>query len=349
MKFLSEPRKIWITLTVAILVAVVGLVLAWVLSDTFREWLTVSKVGTESSRTTYSSESGSTTLRNVGLVVAGVFTVGLLIWRARAADKQASAAQRQANIAQQQEEKAQQQVDIAQRQAETAQQGLRNERYQKAVEMLGSEVLSVRLGGIYALQRLAREHPEEYHIQIMRLFCAFAQRPTADKGYEDAIQANLEIESNDVIKGPLARQDVQEVMRVIGKRTENQIALERKQGFWLNLSRASLRHIHLRCANLTGANFSSADLFDASLISVDLTKAWFSGANLSKVNLYEAVLFDSILVQARVSGTIFIGAQGLRQNQLDQARRLDPDEAPPILDEVLDAVSGEQLQWNGGI
>ena len=234
---------------------------------------------------------------------------------------------------------------VAEEQADTAQQGLRNERYQNGAEMLGSDVLSVRMGGIYALQRLAEEHPEEYHIQIMRLLCAFVRRPTADKGYEDAIQANLKIESNDVIKGPLAREDVQEVMRVIGKRTENQIALERKQGFWFDLSRASLRHIHLRCANLTGANFSSADLFDASLISVDLTKVWFGGANLSKANLYDAVLFESILVQAKVSGTIFIGAQGLRQNQLDQARRLDPGEAPPMLDEVLNAVSGEQLKW----
>ena len=45
--------------------------------------------------------------------------------------------------------------------------------------MLGSEVLSVRLGGIYALQRLAEEWPDQYHIQIMRLFCAFVRLPTS--------------------------------------------------------------------------------------------------------------------------------------------------------------------------
>ena len=43
--------------------------------------------------------------------------------------------------------------------------------------MLGSEVLSVRLGGIYALARLAREHPEEYHVQIMRLLLCFCPKP----------------------------------------------------------------------------------------------------------------------------------------------------------------------------
>ena len=44
---------------------------------------------------------------------------------------------------------------VAERQADTAQQSLLNERYQKGAEMLGNEVLSVRMGGIYALGRLA--------------------------------------------------------------------------------------------------------------------------------------------------------------------------------------------------
>ena len=60
------------------------------------------------------------------------------------------------------------------------QQGLLHERYQKGAEMLGSELLSVRLGGIYALQRLAENHPGQYHIQIMHLFCAFVRHPTTD-------------------------------------------------------------------------------------------------------------------------------------------------------------------------
>ena len=48
----------------------------------------------------------------------------------------------------------------ADRQADTAQQSLLNERYQKGAEMLGNSALAVRMGGIYALQRLAEDHPE---------------------------------------------------------------------------------------------------------------------------------------------------------------------------------------------
>ena len=81
--------------------------------------------------------SGSGTIRNIGLVAAGLIALPLAIWRAI----------------------------VAERQANTAQQGLLNERYQNGAAMLGNEVLSVRLGGIYALQRLAEDHPEQYHIQ----------------------------------------------------------------------------------------------------------------------------------------------------------------------------------------
>lgn len=47
--------------------------------------------------------------------------------------------------------------------------------------MLGNDVFSVRLGGIYALRRLAEEHPEQYHIQAMQLLCAFVRNPTKDE------------------------------------------------------------------------------------------------------------------------------------------------------------------------
>ena len=335
-------REFWITLVIVILGLAVWLVLAWVPWHGLWEWMTVSKIDTESS-----SETGSTTMRNVGLVVAGVVTVGLLIWRGYVANKQASAAQSQADIAQQQEEKAQQQVDIAQRQAETAQQGLRNERYQKGAKMLGSESLSVRMGGIYALQRLAREHPEEYHIQIMRLLCAFVRRPATDKNYEKELYENFKGSVQFNIEGPLAREDVQAAMYAIGARGEKEIALEKRQEFELDLRHADLRHMNLRGANLTGAYFYKADLSKAFLLSVDLTDAWFGGANLSEAQLGGAILSGATLLEAIVSDTKFAGVKGLTQSQLDLARRTKPSEKPPDLHGAFDAQTREQLGWRG--
>ena len=86
-----------------------------------------------------SLESWSTIIRNFALLIAA----GIALWFAK------------------------QRIVVADRQSETAQQGLLNERYQKGAEMLGSEVLPVRLGGIYALSRLAEDDPEKYHIKVM--------------------------------------------------------------------------------------------------------------------------------------------------------------------------------------
>lgn len=44
--------------------------------------------------------------------------------------------------------------------------------------MLGSEVLAVRLGGIYALQSLAMEDPEQYITSILHVLSAFENSPT---------------------------------------------------------------------------------------------------------------------------------------------------------------------------
>ena len=121
----------WFSLS-AVVVLSVGLRLIWWQWD----WLHA-----EGSTTVSNSE----TLRNVGLLLGGALAFVFAGWRAWVAERQASAAQAQAATAQAQ-------ADIAQQQVETAQQGLLNERYQRGAEMLGSPVLSVRLGGIYALR-----------------------------------------------------------------------------------------------------------------------------------------------------------------------------------------------------
>ena len=69
------------------------------------------------------SVSNSETLRNVGLLIAGVLAIVFAGWRAWVAERQA---------------------DAARGQTETAQKGLLNERYQRGAQMLGSHVLAVR-------------------------------------------------------------------------------------------------------------------------------------------------------------------------------------------------------------
>ena len=315
---LPESRGFWVALSVILPVTEIALLIIF-----FRDELN-------------NDEIDIAFISNFVLGIAASSALPLAIWRGIVGDKQSTAAKIQ---------------------ADTAQQGLRNERYQKGAEMLGSNVLSVRMGGIYALQRLDKEHPEEYHVQIMRLLCAFVRRPTPDKVYEAELQANFKAKLQAEIKprlhagieGPVAREDVQEAMQVIGARSEKEIALEKTQEFELDLRHASLRHMNIRGANLTGAFFYKADLFEAFSLSVDLTDAWFGGANLSGAQLGGASLSGATLLQAKVSDTSFAGVKGLTQSQLDLARRTKPGEKPPNLRGALDAQTGEQLQWNGGI
>ena len=138
-------------------------------------------------------ESLSATVRNVGVVIGGVIAILFAVWRSI----------------------------VAARQATTAQRGLLNERYQKGAEMLGSNILTVRLAGIYALGRLAREHSGDYHIQIMSLLCSFVRNPPPE---EKEIKGTRKL-----------REDVQAVMTVIRERGEGQSEIEKKEGYQMDL------------------------------------------------------------------------------------------------------------------
>ena len=229
-------------------------------------------------------ESGSTTIRNIALVAAGPIALSLAIWRGV----------------------------VANRQANTAQQGLLNERYQRGAEMLGNEVLSVRLGGIYALQRLAEEWPDQYHIQIMRLFCAFVRLPTRDQSLESG-QAVIE-------PGTLLgiRQDVEAVIQMIGSRAKLRITLERIADFKLDLRGADLptaqflgadlSNAMFHNSNLSGANFANTDLTDSFLSYSDLSQAQFHNVTFTRTRLWSANLSDAMLQDADLSKADFHSA-----------------------------------------
>ena len=211
-------------------------------------------------------DSVSTTFRNLGLVIGGIIAILLAIWRST----------------------------VAERQSATAQQGLLNERYQKGAEMLGSDVLSVRLGGIYALERLAAEHPKQYHILVMKLFCAFV--PHIVNG------SNQPLDSATTPADPSP--DVQAVMDAIGARGESETNIERLASYRPDLRRVVLCRASLGKANLSNALLSwtclrqaalgEANLADAILNQADLTGATLGGTNLIGASLHRAILQSAV-------------------------------------------------------
>ena len=290
-------------------------------------------------------ESLSSTIRNIGLVAAALIALPLAFWRSTTADQQSTTAIRQVGI---------------------ASQGLLNERYQKGAEMLGGSVLTVRLGGIYALQRLAEERPDDYHIQIMNLFCAFVREPT-ESGLAWGIPVTM---------------DVQEAMNAIVHLSQNGRQIER-----LNLSGANLIRVNVENANLSGAildrtdwggaslagvnlsdtsltnaiffagssemeihraNMRRADLTDAllsdvRLVDVDLSGAILDGANLSRATLIRTDMTGASLIGTVLNGAHFVDVKGLDQRELSRATA-DIDNPPTFMD-CVDSKTGEELVW----
>ena len=293
-------------------------------------------------------ESLSATIRNVAIVLGGMVALVLSIWRSAIADRQAVTARRQSSI---------------------AQSGLWNERYQKGAEMLGSNVLSVRLGGVYALDRLAREHPAEYHIPILQLFCAFVRNPSGKKTERELMGQRKEPTAPDL------RVDIQEVITAIGRRSEDGIREEEASDeFELDLSGADLRNLRLGDGNFRGANLSRAylthsylanvdlrgakcwhtHLFMAQILFCDLTEVDFSWADLSGVNLFTSVLTGAELTRTEIGTGLELSAidppsylpcfAQLTQEQLDAAKA-KRDSPPVIAAGTKDRDTGTPLVW----
>ena len=259
-------------------------------------WLRDGATGSESNAV---AESNIDTLRSVGLLIGGVLALVFGVWRAWVAERQVASAQGQLATAQGQLEAAQQQVAIAQ-------QSSLNDTYQRSAEMLGSGVLAVRLGGIYALQYLADEYPEMYHFRVTQLLCAFVRHPTRT--------------SNEYPDGdPIPRQDVQDAMTVLGSRSEQGREIEQTSDFVLDFRGAFLYNVDIHHLDFTRADFRNADLGRANLI----------GATLSGAKFHEARLTGATMTWAVCTGTFFVCAEmrrcGADRTDFSEAKLLSAD------------------------
>jgi hypothetical protein len=192
---------------------------------------------------------------------------------------------------------------------ELALQGQVTDRFSKAIDHLGSEKLDVRIGGIYALERIARDSPQD-HPTIMEVLAAFIldhsreQWPPAEDGAEPP--------------GHSTRPDVQAAATVIGRRTVQYDSQS------INLDFANLDGANLRSAHLAGAHLGFADLRDADLTGADLRGAGITDADLTGAYLTRADLTGADLSGAQFGVADLAGAH-LGGAHLDGANLRDAD------------------------
>jgi uncharacterized protein YjbI with pentapeptide repeats len=202
--------------------------------------------------------------------------------------------------------------------AEAAQDKQITERFTKAVEQLASPEIAARLGGIYALERIAKDS-EKDHWTIMEVLTAFVREPPPLKAPLEEKKLLLELpthiqKSKDDKQPQKLRIDIQAALTVIGRRNcKNEEENQR-----LDLHNTDIRGADLSGANLKKANLNAAILEGAILVKADLEEAYLMRANLKKAYLNTAILDSAILTQANLEGAYLTGAK-LNKAQLREA------------------------------
>ncbi len=261
-------------LTAGIAAVVLALVVAWVLFVPAADWLAHHDVG---SVTGSLHETALDNARGRLLTLgAGLFAAGALVFTAR-------------NFS-------------------LSREGQVTDRYTKAIEQLGSDKLDVRIGGIYALERVARDSARD-HPTVMEVLTAFIR--------EHSHEQWLPPDPGGQERKRSTRPDVQAALTVVGRRDAKRdirpvdfvranLAYAALDGAALGggyLLHADLHGAYLGDANLNGALLAEANMTDATFFHADLRGAYLTGTTLTR-----AILVGADLTRASLSGAILADA-----------------------------------------
>lgn len=189
-------------------------------------------------------------------------------------------------------------LDLSVQTLDATREGQLTDRYTKAVEQLGSSKIDVRLGGIYALERLAKDSARDMPtiVQVLAAYVRLHAHPPKAQIVKDQ-----------------ALVDVAAALNVISV-----LDTTRPLSYAFDLRRIDLHGLKLSGTALTGADISQGDLSDANLTGIDLTgtnaaqaklfTANLSGAHLGDVDLSQASLFQANLTGADLAGANLIAA-----------------------------------------
>ncbi|WP_405857591.1 pentapeptide repeat-containing protein [Streptomyces sp. NBC_00090] len=190
-----------------------------------------------------------------------------------------------------------------------AEHGQITSRFNVAVQNLGSKTLDVRLGGIYALQRIMQDSPRD-HPTIVAVLSAYVREHAPDpKGASTGADHRPST-------------DIQAAVTVLARRNPEPDADAVVDLQFSDLRAVRLDHPHLGSANLAysdlrfavlsysdlsnadigHASLSGADLADSQLSEVDLRGSTLTGSRLMRSDLRRADLTGAELADARLAG-----------------------------------------------
>ena len=146
--------------------------------------------------------------------------------------------------------------------------------------------LEVRIGAIYALERIAKDSLRD-HLQIMEILCAYVR--------ENA-PINKEEDGPIFIEGD-PRIDIQAAITVIGRRSKAQLDMEQQKRF-----RLDLRNTDLSRANFTKGSFSAAKFNNCRFEEALFDNCTLHGAIFARAFIRHCSFFGSELWGTRFEG-----------------------------------------------
>ncbi|MEU8988651.1 pentapeptide repeat-containing protein [Streptomyces sp. NPDC048558] len=237
------------------------------------------------------------------LVASFVAVAGL--WYSNLQNRQANVQNRQTN-------------DNARQDRALAKEGQITDRYTAAVTNLGEDKLDVRLGGIYALQRIMYDSPRD-HPTITNVMAAYIRTHTSTPpGKGQPISADVSaalsvLTRRDASRDGALQLDLRGSWLPGVDLSLNDLDPNVDSGERIPLAKADLRDSHLPKADLDRAdlykaNLHGADLAGANLRFGDLHGANMENAELNDVNMYAANLHEARMQHADLAGASFSGA-----------------------------------------
>ena len=198
---------------------------------------------------------------------------------------------------------------LSRRQLELTEQGQVSDRYAKGIEQLGFGELDVRIGAIYALERVTRDSPRD-HPTVMEVLAAFIREHSREQ-WPPVTSEQPQTERT-------MRPDVQAALTVIGRRIT-------KYDKWrIDLQGADLAAARLVDADLSNIDLTRADLTGANLNSSYMENTWFAHSKLCNAFLRDAKLKIVLSMQADLTDAHLDRAE-LIGVDLTDAKLIDAD------------------------
>jgi len=164
------------------------------------------------------------------------------------------------------------------------------ESFSRAIEQLGSDKLAVRLGGIYALERISKESDKDYW-QIIEILTLFVRVNSPRSILIGELPPPVDV-------------DTQAILTILARRKKS---FGEGEDYSINLSYTDLLDGDLSYAEIPYINFEGANLYNANLEGANLLNAHLVGAILRKTNLKDAILNKTNLLLAKLEGSKLSG------------------------------------------